>query len=125
MTTVSFGTRVVATAVTILAPSLAMPPGLGSRGPTMKPEMFCRNSSGMPRWSHSSMKCAPLSADSLNSTPLLATMPTGWPWMCAKPVTSVVPYSRLNSWNSLAVDESRDHLAHVVRAGCTSTGTTP
>jgi hypothetical protein len=26
-----------------------------------------------------------------NRTPLLATMPTGMPWMCAKPVTSVVP----------------------------------
>jgi hypothetical protein len=34
----------------------------------------------------------PSSADSLNSTPLLATMPTGWPWMRAKPVTSVLPY---------------------------------
>ena len=88
MTTVSFGTRAQATAVTILAPCLAMPPASYSR-PTMKPVMFCRNSSGIRRWSHSSMKCAPLSADSLNSTPLLATMPTGWPWMRAKPVTSV------------------------------------
>ena len=33
----------------------------------------------MPRWSHSSMKCAPFIADSENSTPLLATIPTGWP----------------------------------------------
>ena len=32
----------------------------------MKPVMFCRNTSGMPRWSHSSMKCAPFSADSEN-----------------------------------------------------------
>jgi hypothetical protein len=76
MMTVSFGTRVVATAVTIFAPSLAIPPASASR-PTMKPEMFCRNSSGMPRWSHSSMKWAPLSADAENSTPLFATMPTG------------------------------------------------
>ena len=45
------------------------------------------------------MKCAPFSADSENRMPLLATMPTGWPWMRAKPVTSVVPYSALNSWN--------------------------
>ena len=72
----SFGTRVVATAVTIFAPSFAMPPASASR-PTMKPEMFCRNSSGMPRWSHSSMKCAPFCADSENSTPLFAMMPTG------------------------------------------------
>ena len=45
--------------------------------PTMKPVMFCRNTSGMPRWAHSSMKCAPFSALSENRMPLLATMPTG------------------------------------------------
>src|SRR5690606_17466356 len=45
--------------------------------PTMKPVMFCRNTSGIPRWLHSSMKCAPLSALSENRMPLLATMPTG------------------------------------------------
>ncbi len=39
--------------------------------------MFCRKSSGMPRWQQSSMKCAPLSADSENRMPLLARMPTG------------------------------------------------
>ena len=100
MTTVSLGTRAQATAVTILAPCLAMPPASYSR-PTMKPVMFCRNSSGIARWSHSSMKCAPFSADSPNSTPLLATIPTGWPCTCAKPVTSVVPYSALNSGNRL------------------------
>ena len=82
----------------------------------MKPEMFCRKISGMPRWSHSSMKWAPLSADSLNRTPLLATMPTGCPCSLAKPVTRVVPYSFLNSWNSAAVHQPGDHLAHVVGA---------
>ena len=45
--------------------------------PTMKPVMFCRKTSGMPRCPHSSMKCAAFSADSLNRMPLLATMPTG------------------------------------------------
>ena len=45
----------------------------------------------MPRWLHSSMKCAPLSADSLNRIPLLATIPTWWPQTCANPVTSVSP----------------------------------
>ena len=63
MITVNFGTCAQATAVTIFAPSLAMPPFSYLR-PTMKPVMFCRNTSGMPRWQHSSMKCAPLSADS-------------------------------------------------------------
>ena len=100
MTTVSLGTRVVATAVTILAPSLAMPPASYSR-PTMKPVMFCRKTSGILRWSHSSTKCAPLSADSRKSTPLLATIPTGCPCSRANPVTSVVPYSGLNSVNAL------------------------
>jgi hypothetical protein len=56
----------------------------------MKPEMFCRNTSGMPRAFASSMKCAPLSADSLNRMPLLARIATGCPQMCAKPHTSVV-----------------------------------
>ena len=90
MTTVYFGTRVVATAVTSFAPSLAMPPASYFR-PTMKPVIFCRKISGMPRWLHSSMKCAPFSALSENRIPLLAIRPTGWPQICAKPQTSVVP----------------------------------
>ena len=76
MITVNFGTDAHATAVTILAPSRAMPPASYLR-PTMNPVMFCRNTSGMRRRLQSSTKCAPLSADSENSTPLLATMPTG------------------------------------------------
>ena len=90
MITVNFGTLAQATAVTSLAPSLAMPPASYFR-PTMKPAMFCRNSSGMPRWQQSSMKCAPFCADSENRMPLLARMPTGMPQMRAKPQTSVVP----------------------------------
>ncbi len=73
---VNFGTLAQATAVTIFAPSFAMP-SASYFLPTMKPVMFCRNTSGMPRWLHSSMKCAPFSADSENRMPLLATMPTG------------------------------------------------
>src|SRR3546814_4410820 len=65
MTTVNLGTDEHATAVTIFAPSLAMP-AFSYLRPTMKPVMFCRNTSGMPRWLHSSMKCAPLSALSEN-----------------------------------------------------------
>ena len=90
MTTVSLGTRAQATAVTIFAPSLAMPPRSYS-APTMNPAMFCRNTSGISLWSQSWTKWAPLSADSLNSTPLFATIPTRWPWIRAKPVTRVVP----------------------------------
>ncbi len=87
--TVSFGTRTHETAATSFAPSRAMPDVSASR-PTMKPATFCRNSSGIPRWSHSSTKCAALRAVSENITPRLATIPTGWPWMCAKPQTIVV-----------------------------------
>ncbi len=43
----------------------------------MKPEMFCRNTSGILRLQASSMKCAPFTALSLNSTPLLARIATG------------------------------------------------
>ena len=76
MMTVIFGTAAQATAVTSLAPSLAMPPASYFR-PTMKPVMFCRKSRGILRWQQSSMKCAPFREDSLNRMPLLATIPTG------------------------------------------------
>lgn len=90
----------------------------------MKPEMFCRNSSGMPRWSHSSMKWAPFWADSENRMPLLATMPTAWPWMRAKPVTSVVPYSALNSWKR-EPSTTRAMTSRTSYGVRESTGTTP
>ena len=90
MITVNFGTTELATACTSLAPSLAIP-ARSYLLPTMKPVMFWRKISGMPRRLHSSMKCVAFSADSENSTPLLATMPTRKPWSRANPVTSVVP----------------------------------
>ena len=46
--TVNLGTLELATAVTILAPSLAMPPDSYFR-PTMKPVIFCRKTRGIPR----------------------------------------------------------------------------
>ena len=88
--TVNLGTSAHATAVTIFAPSLAMPPASYSR-PTMNPVMFWRNTSGILRCAHSSTKWAPLSADAQNRMPSLATMPIGVPSRCAKPVTSVSP----------------------------------
>jgi hypothetical protein len=53
--TVNFGTSAQATAVTSLAPSRAIPPASYST-PTMKPVMFCRNTSGSLRLQASSMK---------------------------------------------------------------------
>ena len=82
------GTWAVATACTILAPSLAMPPR-STWAPTMKPVMFCRNTRGIFWVAHSSMKWVALSALSPNSTPLLATRPQGMPSTWAKPVTRV------------------------------------
>ena len=88
MITVNFGTTELATACTIFAPSLAMPPRSYCR-PTMKPVMFCRKMSGTPRKLQSSMKCVVFSADSENRTPLLAMMPTRKPCSRAKAHTIV------------------------------------
>ena len=76
MMTVNFGTSRVRDRLTILAPSLAIPPASYS-APTMKPVMFCRKTSGMRRLQQSSMKCAPFCADSEKRTPLFARIPTG------------------------------------------------
>src|SRR5438132_1231353 len=58
MITVNFGTCALATAITIFAPSRASPRFSYSL-PTMKPVMFCKNTSGIRRWQQSSTKCAP------------------------------------------------------------------
>ena len=61
------------------------------------------------------MKCVALSALSLKRIPWLATMPTGWPWMCAKPHTTRRPVLALELVEATAVDDPRDDLARVVR----------
>ncbi len=113
MITVYFGTLVVATAVTILAPSLAMPPASYLR-PTMKPVMFCRNSSGILRWLANSMKCVPLSALSLNRMPLLARMPTGKAVDAGEAANQRLPVERLELVELGAVNDAGDDVAHVV-----------
>ncbi len=82
--------------------------------PTMKPEMFWRNSKGVRRWQASSMKWAPFTALSLNSTPLLARIATGMPQICAKPQTRVDAVERLELVELAAVDEAGDHLVNVI-----------
>ena len=82
--------------------------------PTMNPVMFCRKISGTPRRLQSSMKCVAFSADSENSTPLFAMMPTRKPCSRAKPVTSVVAVALLELVEARAVHDARDHLAHFV-----------
>ena len=112
MTTVNLGTCAVATAVTILAPSLAMPAFSYFR-PTMKPVMFCRKNSGMPRWAHSSTKWAPFSADSAKRMPLLATMPHGDAVELGEAGHQGGAVTRLELVEAGAVDDAGDHLAHV------------
>ena len=90
MITVSLGTAAPATAVTSLAPSLAMPRCSYSR-PTINPVTFCKKISGIRRWQATSTKCAALRALSEKRTPLLAMIPTGCPCRRAKPQTMVVP----------------------------------
>lgn len=53
---------------------------------TYLPVIFCKKSRGIFRWQHSCMKCAPLRADSENKTPLFPMIPTGYPWIRAKPL---------------------------------------
>jgi hypothetical protein len=74
--------------------------------------MFCRNTSGVRFWLHSSMKCAPLSELSLNSTPLLARMPTGSP-RCGEAADQRRAVGRLVFVEAAAVDHAGDQLAHV------------
>ena len=119
----TFGTLAHATAVTILAPSFAIPFASYSF-PTINPWMFCKNSRGILRCSQSWMKCAPLSAASEKSGPLLASTPTRCPWILAKPQTSVAPYSGLNS-SSLLPSSTRASAARASQGVRLSRGTTP
>jgi hypothetical protein len=80
----------------------------------MKPVMFCRKTSGMPRWAQSSMKCAPFCAISENRMPLLATMPTGIAPDMREAADERRAVERLELVELAAVDDARDDLAHVV-----------
>ena len=76
MMTVSLGTCTVETAVTIFAPSFAIPPA-SYFFPTMYPVMFWRKRRGIPRCPQSSMKWAALREDSEKRIPWFARIPTG------------------------------------------------
>jgi len=70
------------------------------------------------------MRHLPFEADSENSTPLLATIPTGWPYSLPQPVTRVLPYCFLNSSN-LEPSRSRARTALTSQGFLGSAGTTP
>ena len=76
MITVNLGTVAVATALTILWPSLVMPIRSYSL-PMIYPAMFCRNNKGIPRLSQSWMNWVAFRALSEKRMPLLPRMPTG------------------------------------------------
>ena len=117
MMTVNFGTLAQATAVTILAPSLAMPPRSRTCVPTMKPVMFCRNTSGTPRWLQSSMKCAPFERRLGEQDAVVGDdADRACQQMCAKPQTRRRAVERLELVEIGAVDDAGDDLAHVVAA---------
>ena len=59
--TVNLGTTLLATALTIFAPSLMMPP-CSDRDPTMNPVTSWKNTKGTLRWLHVAMNRAALSA---------------------------------------------------------------
>ena len=79
----------------------------------MKPVMFWRKTSGILRWQASCTKCAPLSADSEKRMPLLATIADGIAPDVREAAHERVAVERLELGEARAVDEPRDHLAHV------------
>ena len=83
----------------------------------MKPVMFCRKTSGMPRRLQSSMKCVAFSADSEKSTPLLAMMPTSKPCSAREAGHERGAVAFLELVESRAVDDPRDALREL-RMAC-------
>ncbi len=111
---VIFGTLVVATAVDQLgavlgdAVRLVFPPDHEAG------DVLQEDQRRIFRCQQSSTKCAPFSADSENSTPLLAMMPTGMPWRCGEAADERRAVARLELVEARAVDDAGDHLAHVI-----------
>src|SRR4051794_5980738 len=112
MMIVNFGTGAVATAVTILAPSLAMP-WFSYLRPTIKPVMFCKNTSGMPRWAQSSMKCAPFRRLGKEDA-VVGDDPDRIAVDVGKTRDQRVAVAGLEGVEPAAVHDAGDDLAHVV-----------
>ena len=91
------GTVASDTAKSIFAPCRMMP-CFSTAEPTVKPGTSWRNTSGIPKASHSHTKRAALSAEFTSSVPpstfgWLATMPTGWPPILASAVITFLAHS--------------------------------
>ncbi len=110
---VIFGTCAVETAVTIFAPSLAMP-AFSYLRPTMKPVMFCRNSSGMARWTQSSMKWAPFCAALAEQNAIIGDDAHRRAVKLGEAGDERRAVARLEFVETRAVDDAGDDLAHVI-----------
>ena len=90
-------------------------------GPTMKPGVSHRNSTGRPKASHSCRKRAALSAPSASIAPprwvgSLATTPSGRPSRRASAVTMPGAEAAAQLEHRALVEQRVDHAAHVVDA---------
>jgi hypothetical protein len=123
ISTVSLGTCAVATAVTIFAPSRAMP-AFSTFLPTMKPVMFCRKRSGTRRSQQSSMKCAPFLRRLREEDAVVGDDADRHAVEVREAGDERRAVACLELVEARAVDDPRDHLADVVglRVSC---GMTP
>ena len=103
------------TALMSLAPLLDDAALLGLASPTMKPVMFCRNSSGVSVWLHSWMNCAPFCDSSENRMPLLAEDADREAADRRPAAHELVAVERLELLEPAAVDDAGDDLADVER----------
>ncbi len=92
-----------------------MMPPCSAFDPTMKPVMFCRNTSGVSVRLHSWMNCAPFSASSENRIPLLPSTPDREPADRAPAAHELVAVERLELLEPAAVEHPGEDLAHVER----------
>ncbi len=113
MTTVNLGTSAHATAVTSFAPSLAMPPASYSR-PTMKPVMFCRNTSGMPALRGELDEVRPLQGRLREEDAVVGQDRDRISHQPGEAADERLAVERLELLHLRAVHDPPDHLAHVV-----------
>ena len=89
--------------------------GLSYFLPTMKPVMFCRNTSGMLRWLQSSMKCAPFSARFGEQDAVVGDDADRIAVDMREAGDQGLAVARLELVQLAAVDDARDHFADVER----------
>ena len=104
----------MATAVTILAPSLAMPPA-SYFWPTMKPVMFCKNTRGIFRCAQSSTKCAPLLRALSEQDAVIGEYPDRIAVDVGEAGDQGWAVELLELVQHRTVDNARDHLAYLER----------